>query len=182
MASAPVTALPKTLTKEIVAVAREATNFSVTNPKTYVEAWQFLYAVQRKRKDVEAHYKTLKDSVNSHRRVILDLEKEHLAPLFPAEAHLTEMITEYNQSTSVAVYVPQDEFSTQTKPRKVGVVTDLELLVRAVAEGRAPLDYLKPNNSAINSSVTQQGDLFDCDGVDVEEKVTLVTIEKNRDR
>ncbi|RZA04620.1 MAG: Heme peroxidase, partial [Proteobacteria bacterium] len=56
------------------------------------------------------------------------------------------------------------------KPTKLEAkVTDLEALVKAVYEGRAPLAVLTVNWGALDDLVLIQGDAFNMDGVELQQ-------------
>lgn len=57
--------------------------------------------------------------------------------------------------------------------RTVVVVTDLEELVRGIAEGKAPIDFVQPNMPAIREKTKQLGAFFKAPGIE-QQKETKV--------
>ena len=98
--------------------------------------------VQQTRRRLVEHYKTIKDAINGSRRVILDLEKSHLARIEPAEVTLQQRILEYENSPAPCTaggaleLVSRPEGAYTIKTARV-VVTDTDALIDAVLAGGA---------------------------------------------
>ena len=171
--------VPKRLDTALIQHTTEAQFATSSSPQTYQEAYRILGRVQQTRRRLGEHYKTIKDAINGSRRVILDLEKSHLARIEPAEVTLQQRILEYENSPAPCTaggaleLVSRPEGAYTIKTARV-VVTDTDALIDAVLAGEVPREVQGPHLPTLNKLLRQQCGLFRAAGTRVEEDETVV--------
>ena len=196
MAQEQLQKLPNEVVVQISDVSTWARKTHIQTQASYEKACDALKTLQVMRRTITKHYKKIKDPLNALRKTYLDLEKDDLASVEPAEQRLKSLIVSYEDKkraeeaveskryldavdagdTALPVPVSKIEAPKGHSRRDISraVVTNLRLLVDAVARNELPIDVLQANIPALNRLLAKQGDLFSAPGVSVETTSVVV--------
>ena len=131
-----------------------------SNIGIYLERERRIQAHARMKTEEEARKKAEEERLQmaetlekqGHKKAALDVLDKPLAVLVPQEAPFTKM----------------DGVSSYTK--YYAVVTDMEIFIKAVADGKAQIGLLEPNQSALDKFVNALGGKINIPGIRVESK------------
>lgn len=156
-----------------LSLAERAGELATLTRETYEQAGPFLSGVKALEQEIQAHYAPLKKAAHETHRKIVAAERDQLAPLVAAETTVKRAICEYEdriererralqqQVEEAAAIDGLDVVPVVSLPKvtTTGVstretwsveVVDVLELVKAVADGRAPLALVLPNEAALN--------------------------------
>ena len=195
MANGTLEAIPTEVVVQITDIENWVRKAPTLTAQHYKMGCDYLKTLALMRREIQQHYARIKKPINAARKKILDLEKEDLARVVPAEARLRELVVAFEEDRkahtedTAKLYLiaaeqgtplpdlpaPPEPISGQHRTtRRQAVVTDLSLLIKAVADGTVGPEVLRPNVPALNRMVRQRGDLFSVPGVRVDTTTTVV--------
>ena len=162
---------------------------TIRSAQSYLRCSEALSVIQRMRRAITSHYKSVKQPITTAHKEVLRLEKTDLARLVDGESRLQKLIITWEdeqaelsrQEAEVALSVAQDTGASiapiastvptavthHRRSRRQVTITDLAALVAAVAAKTVPSEVLSANLPALNRMATEQGDLFEVPGVEV---------------
>lgn len=179
--------LPKALTTQLSRLTTEVMDYQPLNEVTYRQALDSLSVYQQMRRQIQKHYKAIKDPINQARKKILTLEKADLDRVSPGEDRLQRLIRAFlKQRTALPTAAPQpdgDSTALRVTPpvphrkttRRTVTITDFAALVSAVERGDVPIEALEPNIPYLTQRAKQEEGLFQMPGVHVDTTITIVT-------
>jgi len=175
----------------------------LVNDEQFERVTERLSRVQKTRRGIKKFFAEQRKPINEARKVNLDAEKEWLAKLQPTEALLQRQIADYTkvrdakiqEESRLALAVAKETGSLPETPMVVPVMDtsvsvrksysaainpeDFMTLVKAVADGKMPVDALAPDWGWINKQARDLGEMFEAQyghaGLRLQVKETVVT-------
>lgn len=144
-----------------------------TGKKAFEERVDALVQINRIRKTIRLDLESKVHKARDEYRRGADILKTTEEPWADMEGKLRESLADY-----LAAEDCDPEFSVRTYEfdgaivveKEIVIISDMEELVRAVAEGKAKAEYLQPNLSEIKSDSKKLGHYFSVPGVSVEQR------------
>jgi hypothetical protein len=178
---------PVDVPSEYPAVLARCSSIVVTDDRTYRIAATALLEVKSMRNEIaKAFDPAIKDAFKAHRSIVA-LKKKAEDGLDIAELYLKEQLKQYfetieteNKAAADSAMAVSDEESLvlpqeREIPKVEGIstrinwkwkVTDLKAFVKAVADGKIPLDAIKTNDTFINGEVKKKRSALGYDGIE----------------
>ena len=176
---------------------------NLTRDDQFEQVTERLSRVQKTRRGIKKFFAEQRKPINEARKVNLDAEKEWLAKIQPTEALLQRQIADYTkvrdakiqEESRLALAVAKETGSLPEMPMVVPVMDtlvsvrksysaainpeDFMTLVKAVADGKMPVDALAPDWVWINKKARDLGEMFEAQyghaGLRLQVKETVVT-------